>query len=73
MQLIITRSTVTIDGTTHEIDCTFLSPEIERVAWYDDHGTVTYADGRVTGIGDTFKFKPLIDAWHDKQNALRTR
>jgi len=73
MQLIITRDTVTINGTTHEVDCASLSPEVARVAWYDDHGVLTYVDGRTVGIGDTFKFKPLIDAWHEKQNALRTR
>ena len=75
MQLVIERATgtVKINGTSHEVDCASLPPEIARVAWNDDHGTVTLTNGVTTGIGDTLRFKSLIDAWHDKQNALRTR
>jgi hypothetical protein len=75
MQLIINRDagTVTINGTTHIIDLASVQPEIASVRWLDDHGEVYFRDGSVTGLGDVMRFKPVIDAWHAVQNAMRMR
>jgi hypothetical protein len=75
MQLIIDRatSTITKDGKTYVVDLRQLQPEITRVAWHDDHGTVSYSDGRTTGLGDWRRFKELVDLWDEKHSALLTR
>lgn len=75
MQLTIDRSnsTVTIDGRSHVIDLTQLQPEIVRVSWHDDNGSVSYADGTTTGMGDWQRFKVIVDAWHARDNAMQTR
>ena len=75
MQLIIERDSgaVTIDGRVHIIDMQSVSPEITRVQWLDDTGTIYFRDGRVTGIGDIFRFKAVIDFWHEKQTEMRMR
>ncbi|MGY3278177.1 hypothetical protein [Bradyrhizobium sp. S3.7.6] len=64
---------VVINGTAHHVDMTGVQPEIAGVRWYDDHGTLTYADGRMVGIGDVVRFKAIIDLWHAKQNAMVRR
>lgn len=75
MQLTIDRdySSVTINGTMHQVDCASVQPEIAIVLWFDDHGEIHFRDGRVTGLGDIMRFKPVIDLWNEKQNAMRTR
>lgn len=75
MHLVINRSTstVSIDGRVHVIDLTQLQPEVVFVSWMDDNGTVSYADGTVKGLGDWQRFKPIVDAWHAADNALRMR
>lgn len=75
MRLTIDRDagSVTIDGTMHHVDLVSVQPEIARVDWHDDHGEIQWRDGRVTGLGDVVRFKPVIDLWYAKQNALKTR
>jgi hypothetical protein len=76
MRLIIDRASgaVTINGTTHIVDCTTVQPEIARVFWDDDHGTITYNNGKDPhGMGDWFKFRTVVDLWHNANNPMRTR
>jgi hypothetical protein len=76
MRLIIDRASgaVTIDGTTHIVDCTTVQPEIARVAWHDDWGSITYNNGKDPhGISDIRKFKDVIDLWMNAQNPMRAR
>ncbi|MCK1671053.1 hypothetical protein [Bradyrhizobium sp. 150] len=71
MQLLIDRDSgcVTINGRTHFVDCTSIQPEIDQVKWFGDNGTVHYRDGDVVGISDIERFRLVIDAWNDKQQA----
>jgi hypothetical protein len=76
MRLIIDRASgaVTIDGTTHVVDCTTVQPEIARVEWHDDWGSISYNNGKERhGISDIRKFKDVIDLWTNAQNPMRTR
>ena len=75
MQLLIDRDSgcVTVNGRTHFVDCTSVQPEIVAVKWFDDNGTVHFRDGEVVSISDIERFRFVIDAWNEKQQALRTR
>jgi hypothetical protein len=74
MRLLIDRGSglITVDGKSHFVDCTSIQPEIDQVKWFGDNGTVHYRDGKVVGISEVGRFRLVIDAWNEKQQALRT-